>query len=837
MVSVIIPARNEIYLEKTIRNVLENAEGEIEILAMLDGWLPEPRIDIGDARVTFYHYPQSIGQRKCINEAAAKAKGKYIMKLDAHCAVDKGFDVKLAAECEPSWTVVPRMYNLDIETWQPKLHKRTDYMYITSPTDEKPFRAMYYTGKDYLRWHKKTELIDDTMCCMGPGWFMHKQRYWDLEGMDNKHGGWGQMGVELSLKAWLSGGSLKVNKNTWFAHWFRGDVGFPYQISGNDQERARRYSQDLWLNDKWPKATRKLQWVIDKFNPPNWVNDLTVLYYTANVISDKISAPVIRSLKRHGFPIVSISQQPMELGKNIVVPKGRSLQKIYEQVLEGAKKATTKYVALCEDDCLYISKHFDYRPKDKPFAYNLNRWLLHLDDEIYTYRKRPILSQCVAEREKLIQVLEERMKLPNIPDEYCGELGIFDGKLGVTDYGYETFTTDEPNLVICHSKNTSGKKYWGKDATPRKELPNWGKAEYWARRMIPRKFGRGTKARKQHSYIASIIFDMKELVEDLLEYRDRRRPIERAIMRTETMQPFIKKVLNNEQVDFEHDPYYEYLKSCDNGHTKCIKLMNELVSLIKDIKANGVSNPVDMWRDEQDNLVIHRGWRRILIMNELGYPKVACRLFKSRDAFIKFAPSKDVVVDNSIHGIARKQFVKLHEKATDKYWVHSYTILYDKYIGYLRPTAKKILEIGVFRGASLLLWQEAFTKAQIYGVDKNTAIWQNFLKGQKRIKVFVGRQEDDKFMKTTVIPNGTFDVIIDDALHHPHETLKTFNSLWASVNSGGWYIVEDLYGHYKWGEKDRVMLKKLKDMIDDMHKTGEVKELHFHYNICFIKKA
>jgi glycosyltransferase involved in cell wall biosynthesis len=37
MLSVIIPAKNEIYLERTIRNILENAEGEIEVIAELDG--------------------------------------------------------------------------------------------------------------------------------------------------------------------------------------------------------------------------------------------------------------------------------------------------------------------------------------------------------------------------------------------------------------------------------------------------------------------------------------------------------------------------------------------------------------------------------------------------------------------------------------------------------------------------------------------------------------------------------------------------------------------------------------------------------------------------------
>jgi cephalosporin hydroxylase len=104
---------------------------------------------------------------------------------------------------------------------------------------------------------------------------MSVKRFWELDGCDENHeGGWGQQSIEVSLKAWLSGGKLVVNKKTWFAHWFRGsDGGFPYEIKESQIERVRQYSKDLWLNDKWPKATRKLQWLIEKFNPPGWNMD------------------------------------------------------------------------------------------------------------------------------------------------------------------------------------------------------------------------------------------------------------------------------------------------------------------------------------------------------------------------------------------------------------------------------------------------------------------------------------------------------------------------------------------------------------------------------------
>ena len=626
MVSILIAAREEKHLEKTIRDVLSNARGEIEVIVVLDGWIPDPQIHL-DKRVTFVTFYKSIGQRAAINEAARRAGGKYIMKLDAHCAVDEGFDVKLARDCEYDWTVVPRMYNLDEETWLPKKHKRTDYMYITSPTEEKPFRATYYGS----RQPKNDKMIDDTMACVGCCWFMHKDRFFEQDGCDEGHeGGWGQQGVEVSLKAWLSGGSLKVNKGVWFAHLFRKQ--FPYPASGRQHERVRKYSRDLWLNNKWSGQKKPLSWLIEKFSP---------------------------------VPI-----------------KGKNMAK-----------------------------------------------------DIY-------------------------------------------------------------------GKGSRGKHQWGR--------------------------------------IGSIIFPMDELINDILDYRDRRRPLERAVRRMKTMVPFIKKLIANETFTDEQlmqQPYYDALRYTHyTSKRKSLRLMRDLMKLVKNVKANGVHNPIDMWRS-RGKLVLHRGWRRLLIMKELGYKKVPCRLFKSIDHFRMSVPDKNAPCDDSIHGAGMKQFVKLKEDATDKFWVHSYTTLYDKHIGPLRPTANKILEIGVFKGASLLLWRDCFPKATVYGVDKTAERFFPGLDKEERIKLLIGRQEDTTFLNNDVAPNGPFDIIIDDGWHHGGTNLITFNTLWNSLASKGWYVVEDIYAHYHPRYKERPFIDHLKKTIDDMSMKGAIRSMHFYYNICFIEKS
>jgi len=336
LLTVVITARNEIYLQKTIDNVLENIEGDTEIIAILDGYWPDPPIK-DHPKVKLIHHSEAIGQRQSINEAMKIARGEFMMKLDAHCAVDKGFDVKLAQDCEYDWTVIPRMYNLDIETWQPKIRKRTDYMYM-GWNDKNELRSLYYSGNLYRELHRNETLIDDTMGCMGPGWFMRTDRFWELGGCDERHGGWGQQGVEVAMKAWLSGGSLKVNKKTWFAHWFRGHIGFPYPISGKEVNIARKHSMDLWLNNKWEKQVRDVKWLLDKFNPPGWENynkqmDIKVSMDT-NISQEKINE-ISGVLYEYHFPQSRNGVRAM--WKDVPVLKMPSDLILYSQVIHESK--------------------------------------------------------------------------------------------------------------------------------------------------------------------------------------------------------------------------------------------------------------------------------------------------------------------------------------------------------------------------------------------------------------------------------------------------------------------------------------------------------------------
>lgn len=268
MISVLIPARNEKYLSATVESTLKAAKEDIEIIVVCDGYWPDPPIK-DHPKVKVIHYTEPIGQRAATNVAARVAKGKYIMKIDGHTIMDDGFDVKLKKDIQPDWTICPIMYGLDVEKWEPKLYKKpTEFMYIGN-WDGRKIRIQYWHA--YAKRPEAQGQIVDLMAGMGNCFFLERERFLEWGGLDENHGSWGQVGIEIACKSWLSGGRHVLSRNTWFAHWFRKKEGFPYPLSGSAVEKARAYSIDLWTNNKWPQQVRSFQWLINKFAPvPSW---------------------------------------------------------------------------------------------------------------------------------------------------------------------------------------------------------------------------------------------------------------------------------------------------------------------------------------------------------------------------------------------------------------------------------------------------------------------------------------------------------------------------------------------------------------------------------------
>lgn len=246
MLSIIIPSYKDKLLKKTIENLLKNAEGEIEIIAVLDGyWLGGDEI-VDDERVNYLHLGKNRGMREAINAGVSISKGEYLMRVDEHQIFGKGYDKILTESCEDNWIVTPRRFFLDVDKWEIMDIPPVDFMVlrIGNTGSGQKFSGVEKSGND-------KEMIQESMAMQGSCWVM-KRSWWDKVIVELQTEGYGplyQDSHEMVFKTWKAGGKLMVNKNIWHAHKHRSfprthNNGTLENPSNNDKCFA--YSIKIW---------------------------------------------------------------------------------------------------------------------------------------------------------------------------------------------------------------------------------------------------------------------------------------------------------------------------------------------------------------------------------------------------------------------------------------------------------------------------------------------------------------------------------------------------------------------------------------------------------------
>lgn len=586
--SIIIPARQEVcydidLLYETLNNLLENTTDACQIVICLDGYWPPQPIP-SHPRVTVIHHNQSIGQRAATNEGARVAAGEWLCKMDAHVAVGPEFDVRLLEGVQPDWTIVPGQYNLLAFEWKCKQcgatkdqgpkpakcgscnSKYLKQVKVWKPRDGKEGRRTAYTHswrfdttltfqywgqyaadekhckKHSVPFRPETQgKIHDTMCLLGACWAIRRERYFDLNICDEQLGSWGQQGVEVACKTWLSGGELKVNQNTWFAHFFRvGGIGFPYPDGGR-KERAVARSKELFLQNQWPKQVHPLSWLIEKFAPvPDWGDSNPVwqqvkqagdefyrrrgqsipyapaiqrgptksaIYYTCNSHDPLLEQAARANLKRatNGHEIGCVSLQRTDFGDwTIVLDREKSGGTMHYQILAGLERSTADYVFLCESDVFYHPSHFEFTPpRDDTFYYNTNVWRVRWEDghAVRTEGLQQVSGIC-ANRLLLLEHYRRRVQVIE------GNEGKFDvkhmayepgtrGKFG--DEKIANWSSPFPNIDITGHGQTLTKPKFSVDEFRNKrysqgwmetdqQIDGWpliaGRVQEWLREMV-----------------------------------------------------------------------------------------------------------------------------------------------------------------------------------------------------------------------------------------------------------------------------------------------------------------------------------------------------------------
>jgi cephalosporin hydroxylase len=179
---------------------------------------------------------------------------------------------------------------------------------------------------------------------------------------------------------------------------------------------------------------------------------------------------------------------------------------------------------------------------------------------------------------------------------------------------------------------------------------------------------------------------------------------------------------------------------------------------------------------------------------------------------------------------------------------HDYLRKYECLFSPFRDLPITLLEIGVFNGGSLKLWEDYFPRATIIGLDIRNECKEH--EGGRRI-VEIASQADEAALK---IIGARYQpkIIIDDGSHMADHILISFEALYPTLQSGGLYLVEDLDMHTSVGAKmyrgaaetspQEYFLKLANKVVcpADNVQVGPIswttEAVEFFYNLVVIKK-
>lgn len=140
---------------------------------------------------------------------------------------------------------------------------------------------------------------------------------------------------------------------------------------------------------------------------------------------------------------------------------------------------------------------------------------------------------------------------------------------------------------------------------------------------------------------------------------------------------------------------------------------------------------------------------------------------------------------NELNELAKKH-------RADKWGKHHYTPVYFELFKDRQSEIKKILEIGTAEGASLMMWNDFFLFARVFGadIDPNRVSLPLIY---PRITITGCDQSNlDHLNQLMLLTGPDLDIVIDDGSHKPEHQVFTCKSLMPKLGKGVTYIIEDV---------------------------------------------
>lgn len=139
-------------------------------------------------------------------------------------------------------------------------------------------------------------------------------------------------------------------------------------------------------------------------------------------------------------------------------------------------------------------------------------------------------------------------------------------------------------------------------------------------------------------------------------------------------------------------------------------------------------------------------------------------------------------------------FYNFTGKKSDKGTIHTYIDnWYNAEFTPIRDKNLNILEIGINKGDSIILWRDWFFNSSIYGIDNGSEMsTSNYdtVNSIKNVNILYGDAYSDDVVKQ--YDDNMFDYIIDDGPHSIESQIKCVQKWFSKLKVGGKLIIEDI---------------------------------------------
>ncbi|CAD7966870.1 unnamed protein product [Amoebophrya sp. A25] len=178
-------------------------------------------------------------------QGAEMSKGSHIFFLDGHCEPFRFWLEPLLHRAKPSYkrVVVPLVGNINATA--EKLHDWT-------PVDKSGGAKMMFDWTFEFHWFDDKE--NDDVPILSGGLLLLSRRWWDeVGGYDDGMVDWGGENIEQSMRCWMCGGEILVERRSIIGHIFERPAN-PTKVRKDGVQRNKARAAYVWLDQYWDSA-------------------------------------------------------------------------------------------------------------------------------------------------------------------------------------------------------------------------------------------------------------------------------------------------------------------------------------------------------------------------------------------------------------------------------------------------------------------------------------------------------------------------------------------------------------------------------------------------------